>query len=60
MKTHTFNPTIGTGSNAYIINFRLAITIDPLKLSEGLVTPPLGVEKLNSRFNFFDMFSCIT
>ena len=32
--------------------------IDPL--SEGLVTPPLGVEKLSPRFNFFDMFSCIT
>ena len=33
-------------------------TIDPL--SEGLVTPPLGVEKLSPRFNFFDnMFSCI-
>ena len=33
--------------------------IDPL--SEGLVTPPLGVEKLSPRLNFFDnMFSCIT
>ena len=34
-------------------------TIDPL--SEGLVTPPFGVEKLSHRFNFFDnMFFCIT
>ena len=36
-----------------------AQTIDPL--SEGLVTPPLGVEKLSPRLNFFDdMFSRIT
>ena len=38
-----------------------AQTIDPL--SEGLVTltPPLGVEKLSPKLNFFDiMFSCIT
>ena len=33
--------------------------IDPL--SEGLVTPPLGAEKLSPRFNFFDnMLSRIT
>ena len=33
--------------------------IDPL--SEGLVTPPLRVEKLSPGLNFFDnMFSCIT
>ena len=32
--------------------------IDPL--SEGPVTPPLRVEKLSTRLNFFDnMFSCI-
>ena len=42
----------------YIVKVSVAI-IDPL--SEGLVTPPLGVEKLSPRFNFFDnMFSCIT
>ena len=36
------------------------VSIDPLTLSEGQVTPPLGVEKLSPRFNFFDnMFSCI-
>ena len=38
-----------------------AQTIGPL--SEGLVTqtPPLGVEKLSPRLNFFgNMFSCIT
>ena len=34
-------------------------TIDPL--SEGLVTLPLGVEKMSPTLNFFDnMFSCIT
>ena len=34
-------------------------SIDPL--SEGLVTPPLAVEKLSPRLSFFDnMFSCIT
>ena len=33
--------------------------IDPL--NEGLVIPPLGVEKLSPRFNFFDnVFFCIT
>ena len=32
-----------------------------LPLSEGLVTPPFGVEKLSPRLKFFDnMFSCIT
>ena len=37
----------------------IVYSIDPL--SEGLVTPPLGVEKLSPRLNFFDnMFSCIT
>ena len=36
-----------------------AIYIDPL--SDGAVTPPLGVEKLSPRLNFIDnMFSCIT
>ena len=47
----------------YLIKFlkRLSIVncIDPL--SEGLVTPPLRVEKLSPRLNFFDnIFSCIT
>ena len=37
----------------------IPITIDPL--SDGLVTPPLRVEKLRPRLSFFDnMFSFIT
>ena len=46
-------------NSSYVNDSNNTRTIDPL--SEGLVTPPLGVEKLSPRFNFFDnMFSCIT
>ena len=39
--------------------FQKGRMIDPT--SEGLVTPPLGVEKMSPRLNFFDnIISCIT
>ena len=64
-KTGFVSPLFKKGSRCEPSNYRpVALTshivkvIDPL--SEGLVTPPLGVEKLSPRFNFFDMFSCIT
>ena len=46
-------------SDMFVLVMYIPYNIDPL--SEGLVTPPLGVEKLSPRFDFFDnMFSCIT
>ena len=45
----------------YIIIYTSGIYCIIHPLSEGLVTPPLGVEKLSPRLSFFDnMFSCIT
>ena len=45
---------ISAGVGVYQYRRGYISVIDPWPLSEGLVTPPLGVEKLSPRLSFFD------